>query len=166
MKAFLMAVLLICASTSVAGAQNADWARRLDAPPPKAARAIVKRGVDLAGRDRIDEAIATLKKAIAAAPNFLEAHREYIRARAYFKGEVNEVKVEYESLAAKEPDNPVYPMALAITVRGKNEMAWLRRVVELAPEWSWAHYANSYVGSQQQRRSLPHSLRQSPVRDL
>jgi peroxiredoxin len=145
MKALLMVVLLICASTPVASAQNADWARRLDAPPPKAARAIVKRGVDLAGRDRIDEAIATLKKAIAAAPNYLEAHREYIRARAYFKGEVNEVKAEYESLAAKEPDNPVYPMALAITVRGKNEMAWLRRVVELAPEWSWAHYANSYI---------------------
>ncbi|MGH9837063.1 MAG: hypothetical protein ACRD9Y_28885 [Blastocatellia bacterium] len=110
-KAFLMVVLLICALTPGAGAQNTDWARRLDTPPPKAARALVERGVDLAGRDRIDEAIAALKKAIAAAPNFLEAHREYIRVKAYFKGKKDEVKAEYEALMAKEPDNPVYPMA-------------------------------------------------------
>lgn len=109
------------------------------------ARDLVKRGADLAGRDRIDEAIATLKKAIAASPNFLEAHREYIRMKADFQGKVDDVKAEYEALMAKEPDNPVYPMALAMAVRGRNEMAWYRRAVELAPEWSWGHYANSFV---------------------
>src|SRR5262245_26935943 len=149
MKACLMTVLLICALMPCAVGQNADraadWARRLDAPPPKAARALVKRGAALADRDRIDEAIATLKKAIAAGPNFLEAHREYIRVRVYFMGKKDEVKAEYEALTAKEPDNPVYPMALAKIVTGNNQIALYRRVVEMAPEWSWARYANTFV---------------------
>jgi hypothetical protein len=127
-----------------AGAQSGDLGRRFDAPAPKAARALVKRGTELAGRDRLDEAVATLKKAIAAAPNFFEAHLEYIRLKANFQGKIDEVKAEYDALMTKEPDNPVYPMALALAIGG-NEMARYRKVAELAPEWSWGHYARSYV---------------------
>ena len=81
-----MALCLTCATSLNVGAQTGDPGRRFDAPAPKAARALVKRGTDLAGRDRIDEAAAALKKAIAAAPDFLEAHLEYIRLKANFPG--------------------------------------------------------------------------------
>lgn len=148
MKACLMtlwmALWLACATTMNISAQTGDLGRRYDAPAPKVARALVKRGTDLAGRDRIDEAVATLKKAIASAPNFFEAHREYIRMKADFQGKVDEVKAEYEALMIKEPDNPVYPMALAEVLVG-NRMARYKKVAELAPEWSWGHYAKSFV---------------------
>ena len=94
MKVFLMIVLSMCALAAVANAQNTDWAWRLDAPPPKAARDLVERGLELAGRDRIDEAVAILKKAVAAAPYFLEAHIEYIRLKSDFQGKVDEVNLE------------------------------------------------------------------------
>jgi len=141
----LWTALCLTSATSLnVSAQTGDLGRRFDAPAPKVARALVKRGIDLAGRDRIDEAVATLKKAIAAAPNFFEAHLEYIRLKADFQGKIDEVKAEYESLMVKEPDNPVYPMALAVALR-KSQMARYKKVSELAPEWSWGHYARSFV---------------------
>jgi thiol-disulfide isomerase/thioredoxin len=51
-------------------------------------------------------------------------------------------------LIAKEPDNPVYPMALGLAryneIPGSREPL-LRRVVELAPDWSWFHYAKAQL---------------------
>src|SRR5262245_18867937 len=148
MKACLMtlwlALCLSCAAALNIGAQTVDLGRRFDSPAPKAARDLVKRGIDLAGRDRIDEAVATVKKAIATAPNFFEAHLEYIRLKADFQGKIDEVKAEYEALTVKEPDNPVYLMAQAWAL-GKSQMAHYKKVAELAPEWSWGHYARSFV---------------------
>src|SRR5215475_1641470 len=138
------ALCLMCATALNISAQTGDLGRRFDAPAPKVARALVKRGTELAGRDRIDEAVATLKKAIAAAPIFFEAHLEYIRMKANFQGKVDQVKAEYEALMVKEPDNPVYPLALAEAGVG-NRMARYKKVAELAPEWSWGHYAKSFV---------------------
>lgn len=143
MRSAFLALWLTCVLTMGAAAQTADLGRHFDAPPPKAARDLVKRGMDLAGRDSIDEAIATLKKAIVAAPNFLEAHRAYLRIKVSFQGKTDEAKTEYETLLAKEPDNPVYPTALALEIRGKNEMTWYRKTVSLAPDWSWGHYAKA-----------------------
>lgn len=148
MKACLMilwmALLMMCAAPLKINAQSRALEGRFDAPPPKAAHNLVKRGMDLAGGGRIEDAVATLKKAIAAAPNFVEAHIQYIRLRADFQGRVDEVKAEYEALMTKDPANPVYPMALAEAMAG-NRMALYKKVAELAPEWSWGHYANSFV---------------------
>src|SRR5262245_35768392 len=145
MKLWITTVWLIIVSLVCTGQQTADLGRQLDAPTPKAARVLLKRGVDLAGRDRIDDAITTLKKAIALAPNFVDAHREYIRLRINFQGRMDEVAAEYEALMAREPDNPVYPLVLAMEPRWGKKMARYKRVAELAPEWSWGHYANAYV---------------------
>src|SRR5207244_2375076 len=81
------------------------------------------------------------------APNYLEAHLEYIRIKATFQGKVDEVKAEYVALMAKEPDNPVYPMAMARESGSSStqEMAWFKKVAELAPEWSRGHYAKAYL---------------------
>jgi peroxiredoxin len=128
-----------------ASAQASAIRQRPDQAPSKAARELVRRGVALAGRDRFDEAAAALKRAIAAAPNFLEAHRAYVRVRADFQGQRDEVKAEYEALMAKEAANPVYPLALALSLRGRSEMVWLKKVAELAPESPWGHYARSFV---------------------
>lgn len=145
MRAYFMTLCLMCSLTLSIKAQTSDGGRHLDAPPPQAARDLVKRGVELAGNDHFDEALTTLKKAIAAAPNYLEAHRQYIRIKADFQGKVDEVKAEYAALMVKEPDHPVYPMAMALAIRGSGEMAWYQKVAELAPEWSWGHYAKAYL---------------------
>ena len=147
MRAYLMALGVLCALALSISAQTSDGGRRFDVPPPQAARDLVKRGVELAGQDRVNEAIAAVKKAIALAPNYFEAHREYLSLRIQFQGKVDEVKSEYESLMAKEPDNPVYPAAMYQTLGGRGIKVFplVKKVAELAPEWSWGHYAQSIV---------------------
>lgn len=148
MRASFMTLWLLGVLMQTVSAQTNDGGRRFDAPPPKAARDLVKQGVALAGNDRFDEARTTLKKAIALAPNYVEAHREYLHIKADFQGKVDEAKAEYEALIAKEPDNPVYPMAMALGLsRSGNDqlMAWFQKVAELAPEWSWGHYAKAHL---------------------
>ena len=132
--------------TMSVSAQTKRLGQRFDTPPPSAARDLVKRGVELAGQDRVDEAIAAVKKAIAISPNYLEAHQAYLRLKIDFQGQVDEVISEYESLMAREPDNPIYPAAMSQGLSGRvATYRWVKKVAELAPEWSWGHYARSYV---------------------
>jgi len=145
MRPAFIALWLTCVLTTGIASQTADLGRHLDDPVPQAARDLLKRGIDLAGRDRIDEAIATLRKAIDAAPTSLEAHRAYLQIRINFQARKDAAKAEYETLMGREPDNPVYPTALALEMRGKNELPWLRRTASLAPNWSWGHYAKAIL---------------------
>jgi thiol-disulfide isomerase/thioredoxin len=146
MRKFTMAALFVCVGVAAA-AQVTDGGRRFDAQPPEEARALVKRGADLAAHDRAEEAVAVLQRAIALAPDYLAAHREYVRTRAYFQGEFAAVKQEYESLAARNPQNPAYPLALLLGLeyRVSNVMAVWKTVAATAPEWSWGHYARGWV---------------------
>lgn len=131
---------------ALGAAQTVDGGRSLDTPPPPAARDLVKRGTEFASQDRVEEAIAAVRKAIAIAPNYLEAHRQYLRLKIQFQGKVDEARAEYESLMAREPANPVYPVAMSQTLSGRMAtFPLLKKAAELAPEWSWGHYAKSFV---------------------
>jgi Flp pilus assembly protein TadD len=52
---------------------------KLNAPIPPTAKKLVLRAVALADRDRPAEAVAALRKAIVLAPNYVNAHAEYIQ---------------------------------------------------------------------------------------
>ena len=146
MKALWMSLTITCLTAMGVVAQPLDGGRHLDMPPPKAARELVRRGAELAGQDRVEEALAITRKAIAIAPNYLEAHQEYLRLRIDFQGKLDEALSEYESLMAKEPLNPVYPAAMSQTFSGRMPtFPLVKKVAELAPEWSWGRYANSFV---------------------
>lgn len=111
------------------------------------ARALVQQATDLVGRDRPAEAVALLRQAIALAPDSVAAHRQYVRTRAFFQGDLDTVKAEYESLASRNPTNPVYPLALllGLGLLAENQMAVYKTVASLAPDWSWGHYAKAWV---------------------
>jgi peroxiredoxin len=145
MKAMLMILCLTC--VLAAPAQSVQPRSPREAPPSKEARDLLARAVDLAGRDRVDDAVAAVRRAIALAPTFLDAHVRYIRLRASFQGELDAVKAEYADLMARQPDNPIYPLALFLggVHQGPDDMLWLRRVVALAPDSSGGHFAQSYV---------------------
>ncbi len=130
-------------------------------PIPSEARKLVKKAGILAEHDRIEESILLLKRAIDLAPNYVNAHAEYIRIKACFMNRFDAVRAEYENLIDREPDNPVYPMALAIVpyqtwVASKS--AWYRKVVEIAPEWPWAHYARSSLISDKEPQKAADEL--------
>ena len=144
MKALSVTLAIIFMAALVV-AQTAEGGRHLDAPPPPAARDLLKQAIELAGQDRIEEAVANIKKAIAIAPSYLAAHQEYLRLRIQFQGKVDEAVAEYQSLMIREPANPVYPAALWLSGRAPSGSALFKKVAELAPEWSWGHYANSFV---------------------
>jgi thiol-disulfide isomerase/thioredoxin len=148
MKRSFMALWLACVLLTAAKIYGEVDEKKLNAPIPKTAQALVLRAVDLAGRDRTAEAIAALRKATAIAPNYVNAHAEYIQIKSNFLGRYDEARREYEELMKKEPNNPVYPMALAIAQHQTSQTsknAWFKKVVELAPEWSWSHYARALL---------------------
>src|SRR2546423_14055022 len=138
-----LAIIFITAASVTA--QTSEGGKHLDNPPPKAALDLVKRSIELAGQDRIEEAVAATRKAITIAPDYLEAHQQYLRLRIQFQGKVDEAVSEYQSLIAREPSNPVYPAALWLSARSPSGSVLFKKVAELAPEWSWGHFANSYA---------------------
>lgn len=149
MKNTIITLFLIAASIVVGYAYAAAQGQELNAPAPAAAQALVKQGLESVYHDKFDEAVTTFKKAIAIAPRYLKAHTEYIRTRAYFQEAYHEVRVEYEALMTKEPNNPVYPMALALgagaATSNRVNRARYEQVAALAPEWAWGHYAKAQL---------------------
>ncbi|HYE71972.1 MAG TPA: hypothetical protein VEF04_01525, partial [Blastocatellia bacterium] len=150
MKNILTTLLLLLSALSlVAKIYAVAQGQELNAPAPTAAQALVKQGLELVYHDKFAEAVVAFKKAIALAPRYLRAHTEYIRTRAYFQEAYNDVRVEYEALMAKEPDNPIYPMALELGTRGATanrvSRARYEKVAALAPEWAWGHYAKAQL---------------------
>jgi hypothetical protein len=148
MNATIIALCVTCALALPSLGQSVQPRPHGQTPPSsRAARDLLGNAVDLAGRDRIDEAVAAVRRAIALAPDFLDAHVRYIRLRADFQGEPDAVKSEYADLMGRQPDNPIYPLALFLggVGRGPDDMLWLKRVVALAPDSSWGHFAQSYV---------------------
>jgi thiol-disulfide isomerase/thioredoxin len=123
---------------------------KYDAPIPAAAVKLVLQADDLAARDHVKDAIEGLRKAIATAPNYVNAHAKYIEIKGNSTGRFDELRAEYATLMAKEPNNPVYPMALGLgfpnygSFQGSKD-AMFKKVVELAPDWSWSHYAKGYL---------------------
>jgi len=130
--------------------QTSNKRQELNVSPPESVPKMVKQAIELAECAQAGKAIATLKKVISLAPNYLKAHSEYIRVKTYLLEKYDEVRAEYESLMAREPDNPVYPMALAMAqslTTGKKMMTWFEKVAELAPDWAWGHYAQAALWS-------------------
>ena len=148
MKKSVMALCLTCVFLTGVQIYAGTGAKDLIAPIPQAAKTLVVQSAKLIERDRFAEAVAALKKAISIAPNYVNAHAEYIQLKANFMNSYDEARKEYEDLMKKQPDNPIYPMALAIAQYQTSELSknrWLERVVELAPNWSWSHYARALL---------------------
>jgi tetratricopeptide (TPR) repeat protein len=150
MRRLLTALCLTCVlSSALSALAQAD--KQLDREVPERARQLVAQAVELAARDRLDQAIASLKEAIAIAPNYVNAHAQYIWVKANFLGRYDEVRAEYETLMSKEPRNPVYPMAFAIGQgQTQNSQPFYEKVVELSPQSTWANYARAWLASEKE----------------
>ncbi len=148
MKKSFLALCLTCVLLTGFDVFAQTVKKDLSKPVPQAAQNLVADALEMAKRDRLPEAVAALKKAIAIAPDYVNAHAEYIQLKSNFLNRYDEARREYEDLIKKEPVNPVYPMALAIAQYQTNvssRNAWLKKVVEIAPDWFWAHYARAVL---------------------
>lgn len=145
-QSMILPIALILSSSALGEGQSlVDKGQGLNAPPSDEVRALVKRGVELVEDDRLDEAAAALKKALSLSPNYLRAHIEYRNIKESFLGHFDEVETEYASLLKREPDNPVYLMAIYYLSRGDFGRTSLEKVVQIAPEWAWGHYAKALL---------------------
>ena len=122
-----------------------DKGEHLNEPAPPAARELVKRAVLLAESDKPFAAIAALKKALSLAPNYLQAHIGYGNVKANYLNRSDQVEAEYRSLIGRFPRNPVYLMAFYFRSNGADGQKSLLKIVELAPEWAWGHYAKALL---------------------
>ena len=82
----LAALCLACVLTPALSAYGSDGAGDLNRPILAEARRLAVSGWELVARDRVEEGIALLKKAIALAPNYIWAHTRYFESRAVFQG--------------------------------------------------------------------------------
>lgn len=139
---FFASCLLFIASQCVLAISNGE---ELNVPAAPAARELVKRAVILAEADKPREAVASLRRALSISPDYLRAHIEYINIKTNFLGRYDEVQQEYEVLLQRHPRNPVYLMAVNYSSNGLVGRDALKRVVELAPAWAWAHYAQALL---------------------
>ena len=138
---------------------------------PDPAADLVKRGLDLADRDRPEEGMAAIKKAIAIAPENVAAHAAYIRISTYYLNRYEDVRKEYEKLIQSDPRNPVFPMALAhgaysATTTAVNRARY-ETVSTLTPDSSWGHFAKAQLLMNEQPElaaaELDRSLNQDPT---
>ena len=121
---------------------------------------LVKQAVHLAEADKPLAAIRAVKTARLISPNYLRAHIEYQNIKTNYLDQYDEVEAEYQSLRRRFPDNPVYLMALSYRANGTRDRGGLVKIVRLAPEWSWAHYAQALLVKQSDSESAARELRQ------
>jgi peroxiredoxin len=144
---------LTCILLQAAPALAADQGESLNKPISEDARQSFARGLRLERSDRYAEALVEFKKAFQISPNYLRARVEYVMAESYDQGREAQVRAEYEALMVKEPENPVYPMTLALGqpfAPAEAKRAWLEKVAVLAPAWAWGHYAKARLAEQTQ----------------
>jgi peroxiredoxin len=114
-----------------------------------ARRDIVSEALDLADREQVDEAIKLLNRSIAADPTNVPLHAAYIRIKTFYAKAYDQVRAEYDALLAREPDSPVYPMALALGAPGavptRTRVGWYQRTSDLTPNSAWGHYARAQL---------------------
>jgi peroxiredoxin len=141
---FLLLLTTVLSANGRAG-QREGWS----SPPPTRAITLVARAQALAERNELSKALVSARQAVAIAPTYLKAHLAYIRIRVNFLGQFDQAKAEYDSLILREPDNPVYLFASAITgLRGNDPRDDLRKVVQIAPTWAWADYSRGVLAQE------------------
>jgi thiol-disulfide isomerase/thioredoxin len=162
MKKSFRALCLTCVLLTGFAAFAQSAKKDLSEPVSQTARKLVASALEMEKRDRLNEAAAALRKTIAIAPNYVNAHAEFIRLKANFMGRYDEVRKQYENLMEREPDNPVYPMALAVShypTSQSSKNVWFKRVVETAPsDWAWTHYARALLLSAKEPKAAATEL--------
>ncbi len=145
MKKIVCATIVILLLIPASNAFAIDRGEHLNVPPPPAARELVKRAILQAQSDKPLTAITTLRRALSFAPNYLQAHIEYANVKSDYLNRSDEVDAEYLYLIRRFPHNPVYQMAFYFRFTGGDGQNSLQRVVDLAPEWAWGHYAKALL---------------------
>jgi len=138
----LGSILLLMASfNSAAFAQSHE----LNEPPHPTAQRLVKQAIAAAESGRPRAAATLVKKAISISPDYLRAHLEYWNIEANFLDRYDEVNAEYLFLVRHFPKNPVYLMTSFFRSNANNGRDSLQRVIQLAPQWAWSHYARAML---------------------
>lgn len=170
----LFVLLLLCGGVFnnrlvYAQLPTADKSQGLNRPVPQEARDQVRRALEMRSHDRTDEALALLKQAIARAPHYVAAHLAYAETESHYQGRYDEVRAEYDALLAKQPDNPVYLLVLAEALTdsftSKSYTGRLEKIVAVAPDWVWAHYARARLRQREAPSQAISELRQCIAKD-
>src|SRR5438552_4302625 len=134
--------LLLIASLNTPALHKGE---QLNNPPKPSARELVNRAVRLAEADKPWAAVVAVRKAMSISPDYLRAHIEYRNIKTNFLNQYDDVENEYANLIRLHPNNVVYLMAVSYRSNGEFRREFLQRVVELAPEWAWGHYARALL---------------------
>jgi thiol-disulfide isomerase/thioredoxin len=145
MKRRFLLLSLLYLVTFPAAARASGTESDLNRHPSKAVRESVRRAVLLAESDRPRAALFTIKRALKAAPDYFRAHVEYRNIMGDFLDRREEVEREYESLIDRYPNNPIYLMAVYHRSNPEAARDHLERVMALAPDWAWSHYAKALL---------------------
>ncbi len=124
---------------------TASAARESSGTP--AARSAFDRGEAAAGAGKLDEAVAAFRKAIAADPDFVDAHQRLIEVTQRQQLQdaqspsLPRLKRQYEQWARQHPTRAVYQVALGLLTKDSDQAdAYYNKALAVDPSSARAHF--------------------------
>lgn len=131
---------LICASSGT------GFAARESSGTP-AARSAFDKGEAAARAGKLDEAVAAFRKAIAADPDFVDAHQRLIEVTQRQQSpdaqsaNLSRLKRQYEQWARQHPPRAVYQVALGLLTKDADQAdVYYNKALAVDPSFARAHF--------------------------
>jgi Tfp pilus assembly protein PilF len=130
----------------IGAASGTGFAARESSGTP-AARSAFDRGEAAAGAGKLDEAVAAFRKAIAADPDFVDAHQRLIEVTQRQQLQdpqspsLPRLKRQYEQWARQHPTRAVYQVALGLLTKDSDQAdTYYNKALAVDPSSARAHF--------------------------
>jgi len=140
-------LILVALMLAVIGAASGTGFAARESPGTPAARSAFDTGEAAARAGKLDEAVAAFRKAIAADPDFVDAHQRLIEVTQ--RQQLQDVqstsllrlKRQYEQWARQHPTRAVYQVALGLLAKDADQAdAYFNKALAVAPSSASAHF--------------------------
>src|SRR5439155_18432944 len=140
-------LILVALMLAVIGAASGAGFAARESPGTPAARSAFDTGEAAARAGKLDEAVAAFRKAIAADPDFVDAHQRLIEVTQ--RQQLQDVqstsllrlKRQYEQWARQHPTRAVYQVALGLLAKDADQAdAYFNKALAVAPSSASAHF--------------------------
>jgi tetratricopeptide (TPR) repeat protein len=167
-------LILVASMLALIGAASGTGFAARESSGTPAARSAFDRGEAAAGAGKLDEAVAAFRKAIAADPDFVDAHQRLIEVTQRQQLQdaqspsLPRLKRQYEQWARQHPTRAVYQVALGLLTKDSDQAdAYYNKALAVDPSSARAHVllardAETLGDWDTQRKHLKAAVENSP----
>jgi Tfp pilus assembly protein PilF len=140
-------LILVASMLALIGAASGTGFAARESSGTPAARSAFDQGEAAARAGKLDEAVAAFRKAIAADPDFVDAHQRLIEVTQRQQlqdaqsASLPRLKRQYEQWARQHPTRAVYQVALGLLTKDSDQAdAYYRKALAVDPSSASAHF--------------------------